>query len=152
MFGVVEIPDKGKGLVATYDILKGSRILCEQPLLTCPNISPIGAMESTVAAKLRSLPKDEQRQFLSLHNNFPGSIPSAGLSRQTLYLAVLMPGLEESIRRPASSITTVFQTRTIIGTMTPSAKQYTLYVVSDQAKRSLSHMRRVVPSRLDVRI
>lgn len=33
---------------------------------------PPNALQSDIAAKLRVLSRDEQRQFLSLHNNFPG--------------------------------------------------------------------------------
>ena len=36
-------------------------------------------METSIAMKLKSLSKTEQRQFLSLHNNFPGKHPFSGV-------------------------------------------------------------------------
>ena len=36
-FAVRDVPGKGKGLVATQDIARGTRILCEEPLLRIIN-------------------------------------------------------------------------------------------------------------------
>ena len=36
-------------------------------------------MEASIAKSLQALPKDAQRQFLSLHNNFPGKHPFCGI-------------------------------------------------------------------------
>lgn len=72
------IPGRGKGLVAKVDIPKGTRIICEKPLFTAINTSsPL--MHRSVAEKLKLLPKDKQREFLSLHNNFPGQYAFAGV-------------------------------------------------------------------------
>lgn len=79
LFEVQTILDKGKGLIARFNITRGTRILHERPLFTTPNLSLIGQMESSVAAKLKSLSKSQQRQFLSLHNNFPGKHPFNGV-------------------------------------------------------------------------
>jgi hypothetical protein len=38
-------------------------------------------MEPLLAAKLKAMPKTSQRQFLSLHNNFPGKYPFSGISK-----------------------------------------------------------------------
>ncbi|KAJ5504193.1 hypothetical protein N7463_007067 [Penicillium fimorum] len=38
-------------------------------------------MEKQIATELRKLLKDAQRQFLSLHNNFPGKQPFSGIVR-----------------------------------------------------------------------
>ena len=73
------MPGKGKGLVACCNILKGTRILCEQPFFTTPQLSPIRLLETTIATKLKTLSKTQQRQFLSLHNNFPGKHPFSGI-------------------------------------------------------------------------
>jgi len=59
----------------------GRRILCEKPLLTTPNIAPLQAMEDSIAIKLKKLAKAEQRQFFSLHNNFPGKFPFSGIMK-----------------------------------------------------------------------
>ena len=79
LFEIQTIPGKGKGLVARFNIAKGTRILYENPLFTTPNLSPISQMESNIATKLKALSKAQQRQFLSLHNNFPGKYPFSGI-------------------------------------------------------------------------
>lgn len=71
MFEVKQIPGKSKGLVARIDIPAGTRILCEKPLLTAGSMAA-EALELVLAAKLRAMTKPEQRQYFSLHNNFPG--------------------------------------------------------------------------------
>jgi hypothetical protein len=81
LFSIQPVPGKGKGLVATLNIGKGKRILSEKPLFTTLSLSPMSLMESTIAAKLKALSKTEQRQFLSLHNNFPSKHPFSGIVR-----------------------------------------------------------------------
>ncbi|WEW61399.1 hypothetical protein PRK78_006889 [Emydomyces testavorans] len=78
LYDIQSVPRKGKGLVARIDIAKGQRILCEQPLFTVRNLSPISLMERIIATELKALSKPEQRQFLALHNNFPGKHPFSG--------------------------------------------------------------------------
>ena len=77
-FETRDIPGKGKGLVARFDISEGTRILCEKPLFTLGSVSP-DKLELVLAAKLKALSKAEQRQFLSLHNNHPGKKPFGGI-------------------------------------------------------------------------
>jgi hypothetical protein len=79
LFDVKPVPGKGRGLIARVNIAKGKRILSEKPLFTTLNMSPPSVMESNVATKLRNLSKPEQRQFFSLHNNFPGKDPFSGI-------------------------------------------------------------------------
>lgn len=78
MYEVVDIPGKGKGLIALRDIPRGTRILFEEPLFFLPDM-PRDLLSEAVAAGLKTLSKDEQRQFLSLHNNFPGKGALGGL-------------------------------------------------------------------------
>ncbi|KAI0426058.1 hypothetical protein F5Y09DRAFT_320136 [Xylaria sp. FL1042] len=78
MFEALEIPGKGKGLVARCNIRSGTRILCEKPLFILRN-EPLGPLHRSVASKLNSLSREEQRLFLSLHNNFPGQYAFAGI-------------------------------------------------------------------------
>ncbi|RYP23565.1 hypothetical protein DL765_001079 [Monosporascus sp. GIB2] len=78
LFELVALPGKGQGLVAKSSIPKGTRILSETPLFTVPNMSA-EMLEVAVRPKLKSLTKEEQRQFLALHNNFPGKYPFAGI-------------------------------------------------------------------------
>ncbi|KAH7398528.1 hypothetical protein BKA66DRAFT_592555 [Pyrenochaeta sp. MPI-SDFR-AT-0127] len=71
VFEVHDIPGKGRGLIARFNISKGTLILCEKPLITAHPM-PLNDLERNLAAKLKALPKASQRQFLSLHNNRPG--------------------------------------------------------------------------------
>lgn len=80
LYETLEIPDRGKGLVARCNIKRGTRILCEKPLFVVANMNP-EVLHSVVASKLKSLPKEQQIQFLSLHNNFPGKHAFAGIVR-----------------------------------------------------------------------
>ncbi|KAK6201779.1 hypothetical protein LQW54_009358 [Pestalotiopsis sp. IQ-011] len=80
LYGVVEISGRGKGLVAKVGIPRGTRVLCEKPLFTVDHMPP-HLLHKTVATKLKTLSKDEQRQFLSLHNNFPGQHAFNGIVR-----------------------------------------------------------------------
>lgn len=66
--------------MARIDIAKGSRILVETPLLIVQSESP-HTLEGKLAVKLKGLPKSKQRQFLALHNNFPGRHPFSGTAR-----------------------------------------------------------------------
>jgi hypothetical protein len=70
LYEIQPIPGKGKGLVARFSIAKGTRILVEEPLFTV--LSAAASSESNIVTKVKSLSKDQQRQYLSLHNNFPG--------------------------------------------------------------------------------
>ncbi|ESZ94009.1 hypothetical protein SBOR_5587 [Sclerotinia borealis F-4128] len=79
LFSIEQVPGKGKGLVARFNIDTGTRIVSEKPLFTITNLSPISLLESTIVAKLKELSKPEQREFLSLHNNLPGKYPFSGI-------------------------------------------------------------------------
>ncbi|KUI66561.1 SET domain-containing protein 5 [Cytospora mali] len=80
LFEVKEILGKGKGLVARFNISKGTQLLCEKPLLTVAS-GPPNQLELMLAAKLKGLDKPKQRQFFSLHNNFPGKFTFSGIVR-----------------------------------------------------------------------
>ncbi|KAJ5169589.1 uncharacterized protein N7500_002372 [Penicillium coprophilum] len=81
LYKIQPVPGKGQGLVARFNIAKGQLIVSEKPLLTTLNITNTTTMEKQIATELRKLPKDAQRQFLSLHNNFPGKQPFSGIVR-----------------------------------------------------------------------
>ncbi|CAH0019797.1 unnamed protein product [Clonostachys rhizophaga] len=74
------IPLKGIGLVALQDIPQGALILQEKPLLVTKPGAP-GTLEAFLSSELKKLDKASQRQFLSLHNNFPGKYPFAGIMK-----------------------------------------------------------------------
>ncbi|KAF5675151.1 SET domain-containing protein [Fusarium denticulatum] len=80
LFEVRDIRGKGRGLIAKVDIPAGTRILCEKPLLLASTTMP-GDLEATAAPRLKALSKSQQREFLSLHNNFPGKDPFSGIIR-----------------------------------------------------------------------
>lgn len=66
------ISGKGEALIATQDIAPGSLILSDPPLITTDCITSEETTEKDLARALRTLSKDAQRAFLSLHNNYPG--------------------------------------------------------------------------------
>ncbi|KAF2433998.1 SET domain-containing protein [Tothia fuscella] len=61
LFEIRDIPGKGKGLIARFDVSTGTQL------------------ETILVAKLKAMPKLSQRQFLSLHNNSPGKYPFSGI-------------------------------------------------------------------------
>ncbi|SPJ88719.1 uncharacterized protein FTOL_12613 [Fusarium torulosum] len=75
---VQSLPGKGKGLIALKKITTGVRVLIEKPILTTRNAPP-AILDPIIARDLKSLSKEKQRQFFSLHNNFPGKHPFSGI-------------------------------------------------------------------------
>ena len=103
LFAVRDVPGKGKGLVATQDIARGTRILCEEPLLRIRNPKKY---EGIVAGGMTKQPGrgvsvpsskvlDPRKRFdlLALHNPFAqvpsmkylGVIKANGLTLQTSF-------------------------------------------------------------------
>ncbi|KAH6977417.1 hypothetical protein BKA56DRAFT_674232 [Ilyonectria sp. MPI-CAGE-AT-0026] len=69
MYTLQEIPGKGKGLVATRRIAKGTRILSEEPLIRVPTGDHNRqAFHELIRKKVDALTPDQQQSFLSLHN------------------------------------------------------------------------------------
>ncbi|KAK5993499.1 SET domain-containing protein 5 [Cladobotryum mycophilum] len=82
-FVIREIVGKGRGLVATTKIDKGTRILSEAPIFTVPRNNPdIEALERIVENKVKCLNEDQQRTFFDLTNIY-GNVhsQSLGISR-----------------------------------------------------------------------
>lgn len=79
------IPGKGKGLIATRDISPGTLILSDSPLITTDVIKSVETTERDLAQALKALPKDSQRAYLSLHNNYPGKNPLSNIVRSNGY-------------------------------------------------------------------
>lgn len=77
VYKIVPIPDAGLGVVATSFISRGDLILSESPILTVDSalVDGIGGAEALIESSLRSLPKDEQQAFLSLHNVYGPELP-----------------------------------------------------------------------------
>ncbi|KAF2843479.1 hypothetical protein M501DRAFT_1021784 [Patellaria atrata CBS 101060] len=81
LFTIQPVPHKGKGLVTHCNIARGTRILAENPLFICSTLQGMSSLESEIPSKLKSLPKDQQRQFLSLHNSYPTKYPFSGIQK-----------------------------------------------------------------------
>ncbi|KAG6292100.1 hypothetical protein E4U09_003558 [Claviceps aff. purpurea] len=73
MYALQDVPGKGKGLVATRNIPKGTRILSEKALLSFPGDLHGGEdqLKQIICQKVRALNSDQQDAFLSLHNVHP---------------------------------------------------------------------------------
>ncbi|SPO04399.1 uncharacterized protein DNG_07084 [Cephalotrichum gorgonifer] len=70
-----EVPGKGKGLIATRKITRGTRILAEEPIIKAPRSKAaiIGRgftdFDLTLVGKqVKALDKEKRRAFLALHN------------------------------------------------------------------------------------
>ncbi|EAS34062.1 uncharacterized protein CIMG_05086 [Coccidioides immitis RS] len=83
LYTVKLIPDRGFGCVATSRIPKGTRILTEAPLFTVPKAAAdIQAVEEALLKELKSLSKDQQHSFFSLHNAHKGKCsPVIGITK-----------------------------------------------------------------------
>ena len=68
-FKLVEIPGKGKGLVATSRLPAGTILIEESPLITTNEINPV----REVASEFRRLNDEQKNQVLSLHDPGPAS-------------------------------------------------------------------------------
>ncbi|KAF1994263.1 SET domain-containing protein [Amniculicola lignicola CBS 123094] len=72
MFTVEDVPGKGKGLVATKDIPKGTRIISEIPIITSgQDIRDVEQLRVRIYQQVCSLSEDQQREFLSMYNIYP---------------------------------------------------------------------------------
>jgi hypothetical protein len=60
LYILTPLPGKGQGLIAAQDISKGTRILCESPLLTTAYVSSADQFESSIAGKLSRLAEPQQ--------------------------------------------------------------------------------------------
>ena len=60
-------------------------MISEPPLFTSKSLKNPATFEKDIGAMIRSLSKDGQRAFLSLHNNNPGSEPFSNVIRSNGY-------------------------------------------------------------------
>lgn len=68
MYVKQEVPGKGLGLVATQDIPKGTRILCEEAMMIVPNDLPPEKNQQLMEKQFHDSSELQQKEFLSLHN------------------------------------------------------------------------------------
>ncbi|KAF5637189.1 SET domain protein [Fusarium sp. NRRL 52700] len=77
IFILQDIPGKGKGLVATNKILKGTRILSEEPIIRVPDDAPDSpALRASISRQVDELTSDQRQAFLSMCNVYPGDTAS----------------------------------------------------------------------------
>ncbi|KAM0212305.1 hypothetical protein ACHAQD_009881 [Fusarium lateritium] len=73
MLNIGEVPRKGKGLIATQKIAKGTRILNEEPIITVPeDTSDSPALRAYIRRQVDALAWDQRQAFLSMCNIHPG--------------------------------------------------------------------------------
>ncbi|KAH8158238.1 hypothetical protein CIB48_g10003 [Xylaria polymorpha] len=67
-----DVPNKGKGLVATQKIPKGMRILSEEPVISasCFGIDVRG-LQKSIHQQVTSMSEEKRHAFLSMHNIHP---------------------------------------------------------------------------------
>lgn len=69
MYALRAVPGKGKGLVATEKISKGTRILSEEPIITVPPYGPDSQqLRTSICQQVDALSEHQRRAFLSMHN------------------------------------------------------------------------------------
>ncbi|KAK0672101.1 hypothetical protein QBC41DRAFT_268860 [Cercophora samala] len=85
-----EVPGKGKGLIATTKIRKGTRILSEAPLFKLASTQmPQNLLEALILAELHNLTKDQKRAYVALHNSYgqeTGVKPIVGIAKTNVLI------------------------------------------------------------------
>ena len=88
MHAIRDVPGKGKGLVATRRIAKGTRILSEQPLIQIPPLADMAELchDEEKREIVRDFidgrfPADRRKAFFALHNAFPNGADAKYVGR-----------------------------------------------------------------------
>ena len=72
LYAIEDVPGKGKGLIATKDISKGTRIISEKPAITVGGrIASMEQLEAAICQQVSSLSTDQIRDFCSMDNVYP---------------------------------------------------------------------------------
>ncbi|TWU70611.1 hypothetical protein ED733_001284 [Metarhizium rileyi] len=71
MYVLQEIPGKGKGLVATEEIPKGTRILSEEALIIVDETASSKTLLTSICKQVEALSEPQRRVFLSMRNIHP---------------------------------------------------------------------------------
>jgi hypothetical protein len=72
MYALEDVPGKGKGLVATKHIPRGTRILLEPPVITKPELQQDDEwLKSHISQQVVSLSEHQRQSFLTLYNLYP---------------------------------------------------------------------------------
>ena len=76
MYAVEDVSGKGKGLIATKDIPKGTRIISKKPAITVGRpVANMEQLEMLIYQQVSSLSKDQIHEFLSMDNVYPYTNP-----------------------------------------------------------------------------
>lgn len=83
LYSIKAVAGKGKGMVATSRIPKGTRILSEAPIFRVPkDVADRQVVERVVAKEIGRLSKDNYQSFFALHNIHGSSCsPALGIAR-----------------------------------------------------------------------
>lgn len=74
IYAVQDIPGKGRGLVAIRDIEKGTRIICEKPIITISHgIASIQQLGTSVLDQVISLNRNDREELFSMANVYTGT-------------------------------------------------------------------------------
>ncbi|KAF2807047.1 SET domain-containing protein [Mytilinidion resinicola] len=72
MYAVEDVPGKGKGLIATKDIPKGTRIISEKPIIASGrHVADMEQLQIRICQQVSSLSEGQQREFFSMDNIYP---------------------------------------------------------------------------------
>ncbi|KAG6304767.1 hypothetical protein E4U45_001164 [Claviceps purpurea] len=133
MYALQDIPGKGKGLVATRDIPKGTRILSEQPLITLPVKVSAEKAPELLSRQWKSLKLDQRTAYLSLHNNFENVSKKAAPQLISIFYSNCRefgPVDKSAIYLEASRINHDCESNTE-GEWNPNIKRHTVHAIRD---------------------
>ncbi|KAM7193971.1 hypothetical protein V8F33_007477 [Rhypophila sp. PSN 637] len=68
MFACQDVPGKGRGLVATRKIPKGTRILSDKPLIALSKLQSVTTQKDSLIRQVEALPSSARQDFLSRPN------------------------------------------------------------------------------------
>ncbi|KAH7348799.1 hypothetical protein BKA65DRAFT_501459 [Rhexocercosporidium sp. MPI-PUGE-AT-0058] len=71
LWEIVDIPGKGKGIIVTRNIAPGTLLLSEAPLITTEVVKSLPTAEQDLENALGKLSLSDQKNFRTLHTNFP---------------------------------------------------------------------------------
>lgn len=71
MYAIQDVPGRGQGLVAIENIPAGTRILCEEPIISAHEDFDLGQLQRHIPAQVKSLDEKLRQDFMSMHNIHP---------------------------------------------------------------------------------
>lgn len=71
IYALQDVPGRGKGLVAREKISKGTRILCEEAVVTVSESVGSERLRKSICKQIEALSENQRRDLLSMHNIHP---------------------------------------------------------------------------------